>query len=179
MGALTSARVMTSPEAKEPAGPEYASYYETLVKSQDDRKTSLEQRGLAVITTSGTLATLLFGLVALSSKSDNFRLPVQANGPLAIALTAFVCAALVALVTNAPLRYENVRISDPQKELWDHWDKGKDYALERITATRLNVFRQAQKLNDFKAWLLIVALLFEVVAVVSVALAVREVLVHS
>jgi hypothetical protein len=170
---------MTSPDSKEPAGPEYSSYYETLVKGQDDRKASLEQRGLAVITTSGTLATLLFGLVALSTKSSDFRLPVQANGPLAVSLTAFAVAAFLALLTNSPLRYENVRISDPQKELWAHWSKDKDDALQRITATRLKVYRQAQRTNDLKARLLLAALFFEVSAVVGVALAVREILLHS
>jgi hypothetical protein len=93
---------MTSPDFKERAGPEYASNYEALVRGQDERKFSLEQRGLAVITTSGTLATLLFGLVALATKSNDFRLPVRASGPLAVALGAFAAAALLALLTMHP-----------------------------------------------------------------------------
>lgn len=174
-----SVQVMTSPESEERAGPEYASYYEALVKGQDERKSSLEQRGLAVITTSGTLATLLFGLVAITTKTNDFRLPVQASGPLAVALTAFVAAALLALIANAPLRYENVRVSDPQEELWDHWDKNRDDALQRITGTRLKVFRNAQTTNDLKAKFLVAALSAEVIAVVAVGLAVREILLHT
>ena len=45
----------------------YSDYIKEQLDAQEARKISLEQRGLAVITTSGVLVTLLFGLTALRS----------------------------------------------------------------------------------------------------------------
>ena len=54
------------PEDTDPRGRAiYADYIKEQQEAQEARKVSLEQRGLAVITTSGALVTLLFGLTAL------------------------------------------------------------------------------------------------------------------
>lgn len=170
---------MTKTTPEEPAAPEYSALLDSLIKDQDARKSSLEQRGLAVITTCGTLATLLFGLVALTAQSSDFSLPRQANGPLGLALLAFVLAALCALCTNLPLQYTNIKMSQARNQIKDNWNKGKGDALQRIAAMRMQVIDRAQKVNTVKAWLLVVALFFEFVAVVLVAVAVSEILRHT
>ena len=56
---------------KEPKGRAvYGEYIKEQLNAQEARKNSLEQRGLAVITTSGALVTLLFGLTALTCRSE-------------------------------------------------------------------------------------------------------------
>src|SRR5215207_5830795 len=81
----------------------YAKYIDEQTAAQEARKTSLEQRGLAVITTSGALVTLLFGLTALSVRPDSrFVIPDVAAALLVVALAFFVLAALLAIVTNLP-----------------------------------------------------------------------------
>ncbi|HEX8117309.1 MAG TPA: hypothetical protein VF521_08555, partial [Pyrinomonadaceae bacterium] len=45
----------------------YGDFIKDELEAQDKRKASFEQRGLAVITTSGALVTLLFALAALST----------------------------------------------------------------------------------------------------------------
>lgn len=158
------------------AGPEFATLLEKLSADQDARKTSLEQRGIAVITTSGTLVTLLFALVAVVTKAADFELPRTAQGPLGVALGGFVLAAVLALLTNVPLLYANVRAKEAGAQIWDQWYAGRNKALREITATRLGIVARAQLVNGIKAWLLIAALVSEVVGVGGVALAVREVL---
>ena len=48
----------------------YGQFIKEELAAQDARKV-LEQRAVAVITTSGTLATLLLGLAALSTKASS------------------------------------------------------------------------------------------------------------
>src|SRR4051794_38201016 len=87
----------------------YGEFIKDELDVQDKRKASFEQRGLAVITTSGTLVTLLFALAALSTKeADTFSLPHGAKVWLLIALGFFFVSALFALLTNAPLVYQAV-----------------------------------------------------------------------
>jgi hypothetical protein len=51
--------------ARPTAGLVYGPLINAQVEDEQARKTSLEQRGLAVITTSGVLVSLLFGLGAI------------------------------------------------------------------------------------------------------------------
>lgn len=55
----------------------YAAYVNEQLAAQDSRKTSIEQRGIAVITTSGTLVSLLFGLVAVLTAADDYQYPEE------------------------------------------------------------------------------------------------------
>jgi hypothetical protein len=158
------------------AGSLYEAYFTERITAQDARKTSLEQRGLAVITTSGSLATLLFALVALLSNADTFVLPQQATGPLRVALLGFGLAGLLALLTNVPLPYKNLKITDPATELRALWAKPHDEAQILLTATRVGILQRARLLNEIKAWVLVTAMVAEVVGVVAVAVAVSEVL---
>jgi len=174
----SSATAETSPATPPPAGPEYAKYVEQLVTEQDARKTSIEQRGLAVITTSGTLVTILFALVALLTKAADYHLPVKARGPVGVALIGFVVAGVLGLVTNVPLKYSNIDLSDPDKLFWDHWDSGQSDAQQRIIGTRLNILGQAQANNGRKGWALLTAMSFEVAAVIALSIAVSEILRH-
>jgi hypothetical protein len=88
------------------AGTAYGELIACQLAEERGRKTSLEARGVTVITTSSTLATLLFALTAAGLTSARaFRLPDLAKLPLVLALCAFVAAAVLVLLTNVPLRY--------------------------------------------------------------------------
>src|SRR5204863_5652630 len=77
---LLSERVPGSKASEEPGSSVLLDYLNDQLARQDARKVSLEQRALAVITTSGALVTLLFGLAALSSKrAATFTLPGSAS----------------------------------------------------------------------------------------------------
>lgn len=159
-----------------PPGTSYATFIRELVAEQDVRKASLEGRGLAVITTAGSLATALFGLVALITKSDEFVLPGEAHGPLGVAVAAFTIAAMLGVLTNLPLFYKGVAGDAPKALLDERWDETEDAARLRIASTRAGVFEAARKANGLKAWLLILAMVAEVVGVGAIGLAVIEVL---
>lgn len=58
-----------------------------LLAEERERKKSIEQRGLSVVTSSGTLATLLFALAVLVTGSKGFQLPGSSRQLLVASVT--------------------------------------------------------------------------------------------
>ena len=71
----------------------YADFIKSMLDAEDSRKSSLEQRGISIITTSGTLVTLLFGLTAAITGAKTFTFPAAARDWLTPAAIAFDVAA--------------------------------------------------------------------------------------
>jgi hypothetical protein len=141
---------------------------EALLDREDARKTSFESRGITVITSSSTLATLLLGLVAIATKSSQtFTLPSASQTPLALALVAFTAAAALALFTNLPWVASEAN-PDGLANILDTdelWRAGETEALRAVAANRLSVLRSESTVSTRKGWALVVAMLFEAVAV--------------
>jgi hypothetical protein len=73
------------------------------LQRQWERKTSLEQRGITVITASGVLVTLAFGFTTAVTKGHRFaNFTHTERDLLAVALAFFVLAALSGLLANMP-----------------------------------------------------------------------------
>jgi hypothetical protein len=154
----------------------YADFIKSLLDAESSRKASLEQRGIGVVTTSGTLVTLLFGLTAVITSAKTFALPGQAHGWLAGAAILFVVAAIAGIVTNVPLFYGQIIISET--ELRDAWGNSAADAQAGVTAVRLRHLDQVQKVNSCKAWILILAVLLELAAVAILTVGIVEII-HS
>ena len=154
--------------------------YDAFIKDQLEqelaKKGSIEQRGLFVITTAGTLVTALFGLVALTSGKKGFVPPTSASGNLRVALVLLVLAAIAAILTNAPLLYSEADPTDLQDAVDNLWTDSSAEATRMTSATRIAFIRQAQRMNSIKAWLLITAVSLEVGAVAFVGLAMSRIL---
>src|ERR1700761_1725868 len=91
-------------------GPDiYGDYIKSLVDAEIGRKTSLEQRGAGVVTTSGTLVTLLFALIGVITAAKNFSLPTPAHGYLGAAVILFAIAVGVGLTANLPFFYRQAQ----------------------------------------------------------------------
>jgi hypothetical protein len=159
---------MTPPESEDEAKGRtlYAEYIKEQLDAQEVRKNSLEQRGLAVISTSGVLVTLLFGLTALSVKrATTFDLPGASAVFLVAALAFFVLAAAAALFTNLPRSYEGVTVDALRDAVKDRWEDSEMTASRKVARTRLNVLARAKEVNNQKGKALIAGMVFEVIAV--------------
>jgi hypothetical protein len=165
----------------------YGELLKDELDTQDRRKASFEQRGLAVITTSGVLVTLLFALAALSTKqAQTFVLPDTARDWLLAALVTFVLAAVAAVITNIPLSYQAVdaaeirgrlrgapiRVRTAGGRLLDPPVRSADAAAKDIALTRVKALASAKTKNTFKGYVLLAAMALEVMAVGCVAKAV-------
>jgi len=138
---------------------------------------SFEQRGQTVITTAGTLVTLLFALAALSTKqAATFTLPNTARTWLLVGLALFFASAVAALVTNAPLVYQVVPVEKVRERLNRDTPPTADRAAKAIALTRLEALSSAKTQNTIKGWALAVALALEALAVGCVAVAVAKIL---
>jgi hypothetical protein len=140
----------------------------TQLHREEERKKLLESRGVTVITTSGTLATLLLGLTAIASQAKStFTLRADAKLPLAIALGAFVLASLLAIYTNKPLEYDEARIEGVRKMIREKWDVAEAEALKDVAMNQLGVLAKAKSNHATKAWVLVFAMVAEAAAVFS------------
>ncbi len=160
------------PESPSAAAGIYRDFLKGQLAEQDARKASFEQRGLSVVTTAGTLATLLFGLAAFATAEKVHSLTHDAKASLVVALVAFGVAGIFALLTNLPVQYD-VPKSDSIKRLAEKNPPNSEaVALQDLTGIYSRMTTDAKRKNGFKGWLLFLALLSEVVAVAAVAVAV-------
>lgn len=157
----------------------YSEYIQDQIAEQEARKESIEKRGLAVITTTGTIVSLLFGLVAVLTGTDKYTLPSGAELWLGGALIAFVLAALAGIVTNMPLLYLAVEVPELRRLIDDFWSDEPEVAEKRVAATQLKVLTRAKSLNATKGWILVGAIAIELAGIVFLALAIRVVLNHA
>jgi hypothetical protein len=157
----------------------YADFVQEQLTAEEARKTSLEQRGMAVITSSGVLATLGFGSLALAKRGDRILLPAASAFLLVVGAVALLVAAVLALATNAPLRHRAVNLAALKASLREHAADGEETALIRVTSTRLGLLRTTRQGNDLKAMLCLAAMLAEVLGVALLGTTIYLVIVGS
>jgi uncharacterized membrane protein YcjF (UPF0283 family) len=155
----------------------YAAYIKEQVDAQEARKNSLEQRGLAVISTSGVLVTLLFGLTALTTRRGaTFVIPDTSAAFLIAALAFFVLASLSALITNLPRSYQGAKVDALRDAVRSRWEDSEVAASRKVAFTRLTVLDSAKKVNNQKGLALVAGMVCEIIAVALVGIAMGFVL---
>ncbi len=153
----------------------YSEYLKEQLAEEEARKSSFEQRGLAVVTTAGTLVTLLFGLAALSTTAVHTNpLLGEEQVWLGIALGLFVLSAIAALSTNLPRGYEVVDTADIEARFTETPLRDEEAARLDIAFTQINVLSDAKAKNASKGKLLFAAMVLEVIAVACVGVAILE-----
>ncbi len=157
----------------------YGQFIADQVEAEDIRKTSIESRAGVVITTSGAIITLLFGLAAVVTAQDNYVPPASMRGELKAAVLLFALAIGVAVLINLPLPYRNVKPGSLRAAIDSFWDDDTSTASMRTAATHVKLLYRAQMLNQIKGYALLLALSLEAGAVAFVALAVQEILLQG
>lgn len=148
------------------AGEFYGQLITDQLAEERSRKGSLEARGIAVITTSGTLVTLLFGLTAGLTASTSFKLPDDSRLPLLLSLIAFVITAVLGLVTNLPLKYREPTARGLDRLVDEEvWTSEGVIGQLRVAGAQVHLIAAARAANNLKVKLLIWAIVSELVAV--------------
>jgi hypothetical protein len=170
-----------APDAStESAGSAYGELIKEQLEAERARKASLEQRGITVITTSGVLVSLLFGLGAVVTSAKAFQVPALARILLVVAVGLFVLAALAGLVLNSPRQYEEAELAYLDLLYTkDVWDASVSLGGRRSAEMRLKILRKARQVNRDKAKWLVAAVVFEVGAVAFVAASVIVILLNG
>jgi hypothetical protein len=147
------------------------------VDAESDRKSSLESRAIAVITSSGTLVTLLLGLAALVTKSSTFVLDRPERWLLSASALLFVVSAALGIVASAPFRYLLVDPKSLTSTVAPNvWSEDGSVLHRELTTVRLAQLEDARTHNESRAEMLVAALAVQVLAVLLTAATVAVVL---
>lgn len=156
-----------------PGSPIYADYIARQLEREDQQKSSLEARGVVVVTTSGIFATILLGLATLTKKPDAaFALPDSARPAIIAALVCLTVAVVGALVVNFPRRSAEANVDGLRRLIKSSWEDALDEAEKTVALNRLSVLGSARDANGQRAWFLFSAMCFELLALVAIAVAV-------
>jgi hypothetical protein len=123
----------------------YTEFTQDELAAEETRRTSLEQRGLAVITSSGVLATLGFAALALFRQRDAVPMPGLSAFLLVGSGVALLVAAILALLTNAPLRHRAINPAAMARTMREHWADDEPTARARVTSTRTRLLANARR----------------------------------
>jgi hypothetical protein len=152
------------------AGGAYTAFIADQLSEERNRKTTLEGRGIVVINTASALATLLFALTTVVTRAAKFRMPGSALIPLVLALVFFVCASICGLLTNVPLRYREpaaaglAKLVDPS-----YWSGPRETGELRVAEANVKTLASARSANGLKVMLLLLAVGFEILAVMALS----------
>ena len=155
------------------AGAHYSSLITDQLEYEQAAKQSLEQRGVAVITTAGTLVAVLLSLGALVTSSKEFEPPLVAEALVIVALLLFIAACAAAVATNRVRAYEVPDIDALSRLLDERFQAGSSAVGERRVADlRLTMLKTVRRQNERKATALQWALRLQVGAVTSLAVSI-------
>jgi hypothetical protein len=151
-----------------------------LLKAEEQRKTSFEQRGIAIIPTSGVLVSLLFALGAVVTDSKGFSVSVASRALLVLALVLFLLAAVAGIIANYPVRYELIALADLKRLVApEAWDGAPGPAERRVAEVGVDVLAVARRKNQLKGEALVAGMVAEVGAVTAVAASVAVMLIQG
>ena len=157
-------------------GSTFTAFVGEELAAEVSRRASLEARGISVITISGTLVTALFAFSAIVTQATTFGLDPTARVELAVGVVLFVLAAIAAIGTNVPQWIQIVEPHELLAELETGWSLPAGEARKQIVATRLDELKECQRVNQFKAVALLVAIGLQVAAVIALAAGVLTIL---
>lgn len=161
-------------------GSALAHLLDDVLPAERARKNSIEARALAVISSSGTLVTLLLALGAVVTRVTGLQPSLFAIVMLGMSAGLFTIAAGLAIYCNVPGGYYEI---EPHSLLTmtrpDVWDKDGSGARRELAIARIEVVRDWRRMNERKARVLAVAAATEVVGVLTTTVAVVIVLVDA
>jgi hypothetical protein len=159
--------------ATEREGPVYAALVTIRLTEEEKRGSSLQSRGLAVVTTSGTLVTLLFAIAKFGLSSEvPTKVPAASRWLLAAAAVAFVGAAVGGLLANLPRVLVRSRLSNLAELIESRWGAPAASAEKTVALARARQLRELERSNDGAARAVLGGLAAEVVAIALAAAAV-------
>ena len=170
-----------SPTGKlsESAGAWYGALIDAQLAEERLTKTSLEQRGITVITTGGAIVGLLFGLVAVVTQATEFALPDGVRPWLTWSLMSFTASTLDGLLVNFPTTYEEAKpgslrefIRTADDDWAPDWEQSDFVGSRQVAELNVRLLEVARAANSFKARFLFGALLLEVLGIALLAIVV-------
>jgi len=153
-------------------GLKYAAFVEQELKAERDRRTNLEARAQTIITTSGTVVTLLAAVGAFGGAWAKRAVPRTIDYPLVVTVTMFTFAVLFAVLSTFIFKYSVVDLKSLERLPRANWGDSDDIAVKNITAMNVTTIGTLRRGNNKKVVLLMVAWCAQLFAVASLGLVV-------
>jgi hypothetical protein len=160
----------------------WAPFIEAELKAERERRATLDTRAVAVVTTSGTLVTLVFAIGGLTLGSRN--IPVEGGGlsgwsvwPAVAALIMFTFAATLALYGGRNVPYEVADKTALAKMTTTHWAMNEDDARQVVLYYNVGTIDTLREGNNHKARMLILALAAQLVAIAAIVWGISAVMI--
>jgi len=154
----------------------YCAFIEAELKTERERRSNLDSRGVSLVTTSSSLVTLLAAVSAFVIRGDKFVLPSPAKVPLLVALSTFAIAAVCGIIATWLHKYTVAAINDLTAMRSSHW---KDDAIDSRNVVALINIKTIDTLrtkNDIKARWLIAGYFAQLSALVALSVVIFSVL---
>ena len=158
----------------EAAGPLIADLITKELDAEQSVTASLQSRGLAVISSSGTLVTLLFGLSAVATTAQHFKLPAAAKPPLYLAAVLLVRRSGSGHRDQRSPGQQGDRAAVGSGRCWSqpYWDYPVGPAQQEVARTQLAAAEAARADNHVLGRYLLTAIILEIAGIASTMAAV-------
>jgi hypothetical protein len=141
-------------ERRNEQGKTWAAFIQRELEAERDRRKILDARGAAVVTTAGSLTTLLAAVGAFVSGRGGFRLPPTAVGPLTLTLIALSVAALCGIVITTGRLYKVASPAQMTEMLTERWPIEEADARNQAAQFDRDTIESLRTGNESKAnWL--------------------------
>ena len=149
-----------------------AAYGEYIASELADKRAadeSLERRGWRVVTTSGALLTVIFGLVSLAARGEGFAISEDAKAFLYLALLALVVAVASGLASSFPIPLRSVQAGSLRSAVAESGKQTGFVSQVSVAKTQLRAVESYVARLRWKARLVAIAIIAEFVAIASLA----------
>lgn len=153
---------------------QWVEFVDHEVVVEEARKASIEARGVATVTAASAIATVLLALVTVTKKSGQSVLvvPGGARPWVEIALACFLGAAALGVLTNYPVTLYWVTPSKLSDYIDEQWEALPGVTQQKIIDHQIKRLTALHKWNTVKGYVLMVAMAAQVLAIVSIVIAV-------
>lgn len=145
-------------------GVTYAAFIEGELKAEHDRRTAVDARAAGVATASSAFIALAGALSVLVTGKDYEFSQAGAQGVF-LSMASFLLAAIVALVASGARKYEVATSGTLDKMLGTHWNDDAQAARHAVATANAKSIKSLRIGNNRKAGQLVVAHVFQVLAV--------------
>lgn len=165
------------PSPKGAAHEVFLEFIEKELRTERERKHQIAQLGTGLITTSGTLTTLLFAVGALVSTQKGFHPSLPTVALLTCTLAAFSASAIFGISASRLSSSSVAKPSSFDKLIEEHWRADIADARKVVARTHRNTLETLRKANGRRAQLVSVGQTFQIAAVLMLTGAVYTILI--
>lgn len=128
----------------------YSDFIASELKTERDRKSALDTRAASLVTTSGSLVTILAAVGAFVGKGADASFPRQALPLLVLALIAFTAASLAGIFSGWSRPYGVADIAPMKMMLNDRWADDEALARKEVAMANIAMVESLRSINRSK-----------------------------